>query len=57
MKTASTLLQLIALLACFMAHQAFSDEMAGVRRAIETTTGKCKPAGPSAPAIYFCPET
>ena len=52
MKTASTLLQLIALMACFAAHQAFSDEMTGVRRAVEMTAGICKPQGVSAPAIY-----
>lgn len=57
MKTASTILQLTALLACFMAHQAFSEEMTGVRRAIETTAGKYKPGGLSAPAVYFCPES
>jgi len=55
MKTVSTLLQIIALLACFAAHQAFSDEMTGVRRAVETTSGKGKPATSSAPAIFFCP--
>jgi len=57
MKTVSTLLQLLALMACFAAHQAFSDEMAGVRRAIETTAGKGKSEGFSAPALYFCPES
>ena len=56
MKTVSTLLQIIALLACFAAHQAFSDEMTGVRRAVEMTSGKCRPQGVSAPAIYFCPD-
>lgn len=35
MKTASTLLQIIALLACFTAYQAFSEERTGVRRTVE----------------------
>jgi len=56
MKTISTLLQIIALLACFAAHQAFAEEMTGVRRAVEMTSGNGKPQGVSAPAVCFCPD-
>jgi len=56
MKTVSTFLQLMALMACFAAHQAFSEEMTGVRRAVEMTAGKCRPQGVSMPAVHFCPD-
>ncbi|WP_309083617.1 hypothetical protein [Chelativorans sp.] len=59
MKTVSTFVQLIALLACFAAHQAFSDDMqmTGLRRAVEMAGGKCRPSIvlPDVPAS-FCPD-
>ncbi len=39
MKTAATLLQIIALLACFTAYQAFSEERTGVRRTVAVSVG------------------